>query len=271
MTFENVDVDTVRRWWDRRPCNVNHSAHPIESIAYSAQVRARRLLAEPHELELMQPDRWTGKDVLEIGCGTGHAALIFARYGARVTALDLSAQSLRIAQLRARAEGVDITFALHNAEEPLSYLPPFLVDLIYSYGVIHHSPHPDRILRNLLDHADERTELRIMLYHRWSVKGLRLGLTNRRIARQSEAQAGCPVTYAYSRRGACQLLERNGWQVERMWVDHLFRYQWRRWPTEAVTALPWRILPDTVYRALAHTLGWHLLIIAKPKGQVNSP
>jgi 2-polyprenyl-3-methyl-5-hydroxy-6-metoxy-1,4-benzoquinol methylase len=44
--------------------------------------------------------------ILDVGTGTGRAALLFARGGARVTAVDASEQMLAVARARAEAEGV---------------------------------------------------------------------------------------------------------------------------------------------------------------------
>lgn len=248
MTFADVDPATVARWWDERPCNVGHAVDPV---AGTAEVRALRYAREPHNVTFMQPWRWQDKVVVEVGCGIGTNALDLARYAAVVYGFDVSEASLAIARRRATREGVGGLVLLRwDAEDPEPSLWPEHVDLIWSYGVLHHTPHPDVALANLRLLANPDTELRIMLYHRWSTKALRLGLTNRRVAQGSEARADCPVTYAYSRRQACRLLERAGWYVESVAVDHILN---RR------TLLPSR-LPRIIHRAL----GWHLLIVARP-------
>lgn len=45
-------------------------------------------------------DDWQGKRVLEIGCGTGRITEMLARWGARVTATDISGEMLDVAQSR---------------------------------------------------------------------------------------------------------------------------------------------------------------------------
>jgi SAM-dependent methyltransferase len=248
MTFADVDPATVARWWDERPCNVGHAADPV---AGTAEVRALRYAREPHNVTFMQPWRWQDKVVVEVGCGIGTNALDLARYAAVVYGFDVSEASLRIARRRADREGVGgLVLARWDAENPEPPIWPGRVDLIWSYGALHHTPHPAAALANLRRFADPGTELRVMLYHRWSTKGLRLGLTDRRVARGSEARADCPVTYAYSRRQARRLLERAGWRVESVTVDHIL---------DRRTRLPSR-LPRVVHR----TLGWHLLLVAHP-------
>jgi SAM-dependent methyltransferase len=46
--------------------------------------------------------------VLDVACGTGHAALPAARAGARVSGLDLAAKLLEAGRAKARAEGLEI-------------------------------------------------------------------------------------------------------------------------------------------------------------------
>lgn len=57
------------------------------------------------------------QSVLDVGTGTGRAAMLMARRGARVTAVDASHQMLSIAQRRAIAENVPVTFAPGDAHQ----------------------------------------------------------------------------------------------------------------------------------------------------------
>ena len=61
----------------------------------------RKYFVEPHIPAFAQFERWKGKKVLEVGCGIGTDAINFARAGARVTAVDLSDESLKLAKQRA--------------------------------------------------------------------------------------------------------------------------------------------------------------------------
>jgi SAM-dependent methyltransferase len=56
-----------------------------------------------------------GEHVVDVGCGTGNAALIAAARGARVTGVDPAARLLDVARRDAEVRGLDATFALGEA------------------------------------------------------------------------------------------------------------------------------------------------------------
>lgn len=58
-----------------------------------------------------------GKDVLDIGCGTGSLALLMASVGGRTMGMDPSAELLEQASLRASSEGLDVAFSQGTAEQ----------------------------------------------------------------------------------------------------------------------------------------------------------
>jgi len=147
-------IETVQEYWDARPCNIRHSAKEVGSKEYFDEVEARKYLVEPHIPAFAEFGRWRGKRVLEVGCGIGTDSINFARAGAHLTAVDLSAESLRIAGRRADVMGVGdrIDFRQANAEELTSVVDGGPYDLVYSFGVIHHTPHPEAALREMRVH-----------------------------------------------------------------------------------------------------------------------
>ena len=66
-------------------------------------------------LNLLPPDL-ADKDAIELGCGTAYVSAWMARRGARVTAIDVSANQLATARRLASKHGADITFIEGNAE-----------------------------------------------------------------------------------------------------------------------------------------------------------
>lgn len=80
--------------------------------------------------------RCPGRSVLEYGCGTGKYSLQLARWGAHVTAMDISETAIRRAQEAARDAGVTVDFRTMDAEN-LDFADQSF-DLICGSGILHH-------------------------------------------------------------------------------------------------------------------------------------
>ena len=275
-TFSETSIDRVRDYWNSRPCNLRHSPAPVGSREYFDQVEARKYLVESHIPGFADYPRWAGRRVLEIGCGLGTETMNFARAGARVTAVDLSSRSLELARQRAEVFGLQdrITFIEADAERLAEFVEPSPYDLVYSFGVIHHTPHPGRALEQIRRHfAGPDTTFKMMVYYRWAWKVLAILVReahgafwklDEAVARNSEAQTGCPVTYTYTRRSVRELLEHSGFTVEEVFVDHIFPYRVPDYVKyRYVKAFPFNVLPGPAMRALERRLGWHLCVTSR--------
>jgi SAM-dependent methyltransferase len=261
----------VRGYWDSRPCNIRHSTAEVGTRQYFDEVEARKYFVEPHIHELAQFEHWRGKSVLEIGCGIGTDTVQFARAGARVTAIDLSERSVNLTRQRLAVYDLNAHVQVANVEELDTTLPVQQYDLIYSFGVLHHTPHPVKAIEQLRRYMRPGSELRIMLYNRWSWKAVTTFLRHGKgrfwrfdesVAVQSEAQTGCPVTYTYSKRSVRRLLA--GFDVVDAWVDHIFPYRiadYVEYRYRRVWYFAW--LPSSAFRWLERRVGWHLCVRAK--------
>lgn len=270
MKFPEASIDDVRTYWNLRPCNVKHSKAQPGTIRYFNDIEKRKYFVEPHIPRFAGFAQWYNKDVLEVGCGIGTDTMNFARAGARVVAVDLSAESLKIASQRAKlmAPYENIQFIEGNAEE----LPKVLslkekYDLVYSFGVLHHTPHPEEAFRQLRNYLKPDGELRIMVYNRFSTKAF--AVTKGRIwrddliAKHSEAQTGCPVTYSYTKKSLEKMLFKCGYLVKDIKIDHIFPYSIPEYVNyEYKKRWYWRILPKPVFRWMERHFGWHLCATA---------
>src|SRR5688572_165564 len=184
-------IQTVQEYWDARPCNIRHSDKPVGSREYFGEVEKRKYFVEPHIPEFAQFERWSGKRVLEVGCGIGTDTISFARAGALVSAVDLSGKSLALASSRAKLLGFEdrIRFFQADAENLADAVPREEYDLVYSFGVIHHTPRPPKAIESIRQYMSAHSEFRLMVYaaNSWKAAMIDAGFD------QPEAQAGCPI------------------------------------------------------------------------------
>ena len=270
----SATIDDVRNYWNRRPCNIRHSRAEVGTRTYFDEVENRKYFVEPHIPEFAQFQRWGGKKVLEIGCGIGTDSINFARAGAHVTVIDVSTESLALCRQRFEEYGLTARFYQGNAEHLDRTVPIEQYDLVYSFGVIHHTPHPSRVIEQIKRYMGPESELRLMLYSKWCWKTawivLRYGQGRfwkaaQLVAENSEAQTGCPVTYTYSAAEIRHGLLRD-FAVRRITKDHIFPYvveKYVKHEYERVWYFRW--LPAPMFRALERLLGWHMLIVAQPE------
>jgi ubiquinone/menaquinone biosynthesis C-methylase UbiE len=241
---------------------------------YFDEVEERKYFVEPHIKDFACFERWRGKKVLEIGCGIGTDTINFARHGARVTAVELSEESLEIARTRAGVYelGGAIEFYGGNAEALAEFVPAEAYDLVYSFGVIHHTPHPERVLEQIRRYVEPGSCVKIMVYNRRSWKVLWIVLAygkgrfwriKRLIAENSEAETGCPVTYTYTRKEIRELMEAHGFKVEDIRTEHVFPYRIADYVQyRYVKVWYFRCLPRRLFSWFERRCGWHLCVTA---------
>ena len=272
--YRDILIQRVREFWDRRPCNMRHSAKDVGTCQYFDEVEGRKYFVEPHIPRFAEFERWRDKHVLEVGCGIGTDTINFARHGAWVTAVELSGHSLEIARQRAKLYGLEdrIRFYQANAEEMTDVVPIKPYDLIYSFGVIHHTPKPERVIEQMTHYAHGGSTVKLMVYHRYSWKVLWVILRFGKgkfwrlsdlIARYSEAQEGCPVTYTFAKKKTIQLLSRYSFRVTELWVDHIFPYRIPDYVQyRYVKEWYFRWMPQPLFRWMERQWGWHLCVTA---------
>lgn len=172
--------DLVRAWWQRNPMSYDVDdpiAAPRGTREYFRALDARvfdprvlRLTAKEGERPFsfyVDFDALAGKDVLEVGCGSGFAAQLFAEAGARVTAVDLT--DWAIETTRARFAAFRLAGEIRQADAERLPFDDASFDLVFSWGVIHHTTNMDQALRELVRVCRPGGEIVLMLYHRHSL------------------------------------------------------------------------------------------------------
>lgn len=158
--------DAVRSYWDAKPCGSEFVEPELGTREYYEALEAVRYGLEPHILKAVPFADFAGKDVLEIGCGSGIDALQFGRAGARYTGTDLTPAAVDLTRKAFDVFGLDGRFQLADAEDL-----PFddaRFDLVYSHGVLHHTPDTQQAIAEVHRVLRPGGRAIVMLYHRRS-------------------------------------------------------------------------------------------------------
>jgi SAM-dependent methyltransferase len=111
--------------------------------------------------------RYAGRNVLEVGCGQGGMAQLWAARGANLTAIDLNADAVQQTRHRFEVFGLEARIQQEDANR-LSFAD-HTFDYAYSWGVLHHSPNLARSVAELLRVVRPGGEFGVMLYNRRSL------------------------------------------------------------------------------------------------------
>jgi SAM-dependent methyltransferase len=160
----------VADFWNAEPCGTRYLG-ALNDFDVHADERYR---LEPYIDGFSQFSSAAGLRVLEIGVGMGADYVRWLKAGAHATGVDLSSESLACTAERCERAGLHPDLHLADAENL-----PFAdrsFDVVYSYGVMHHSPDTGRCIAEARRVLKPGGSARIMLYHHASVTGLMLWL-----------------------------------------------------------------------------------------------
>ncbi len=167
--------EKVQAYWQRQPCGTDPEIVREESkysLEWSRQIEEYRYLVEPFIHSVAQFTRHRGKRILEIGVGAGTDHLQWARASADCYGVDLTDAAIESTSRRLALEGLRSQLQRHDAES-LPFDDGFF-DAVYSWGVIHHSEHPDRIIAEIHRVLRPGGQFIGMFYNRRSLTGLYL-------------------------------------------------------------------------------------------------
>src|SRR5262245_58812711 len=156
----------VREFWQAHPCGSKFSDAPIGSPEFFARVEAHRYEKEWHIPEAADFNAARGLRVLEIGCGIGTDGLRFAKAGAVYSGVDLTEAAVELAKKNFAVFGITGDFRVADAEM-LDFANESF-DLVYSHGVLHHTPDIDAAVREIRRVLRPCGRAIVMLYHRGS-------------------------------------------------------------------------------------------------------
>jgi SAM-dependent methyltransferase len=287
--------ERVRAFWQAHPCGTKFSDAEMGTHEFFERVEAHRYAKEWHIPAAADFAAARGLSVLEIGCGLGTDGAQFALAGAKYTGIDLTEASIELARKRFELAGLPGEFRIADAEQ-LDF-PDNTFDIVYSHGVLHHTPDTAGAVREIHRVLKPSGRAIVMLYHRGSYN-YRIGIRilRRSGARLLKSESGIKIVNRLtgepldSLREHARLLSgnRNGYQGTDEFLSQstdgagnpLARVYSRREARELFKdfrkvdlrayflnkrfiPILGNLLPRSVESALASRWGWHLWIYAE--------
>jgi ubiquinone/menaquinone biosynthesis C-methylase UbiE len=287
----------VQQFWQKTPCDSWFTNEPCGTLSFYRSLDEHRYKVHPRLQSAVGFESTRGLQVLEIGCGCGSEAERFARAGAHYTAVDLTNAAVEITRRRFQLANLEGRFVQGDAENL-----PFAdgsFDLVYSHGVLHHTPDTPRSIREVHRVLSAGGRAVIMLYYRDSFNyHVNLGIVRRSRAHLLRTELGIKLarmifgdTEQDLRRHAELIRENPSSYVEmqnmlnrntdgpdnplsqvfsKATARQMFR-QFKNVKTEVMFWNPnWlpvigKFLPHPIEERLASRWGWHLWIYAQKR------
>jgi ubiquinone/menaquinone biosynthesis C-methylase UbiE len=162
----------VRDFWDAAACGEVYAQGASLEEQFQTHSEARYRL-EPYIRPFARFSDGRENDVLEIGVGMGADHVEWARSGPKtLTGIDLTPEAIRRTRQRLNVYG--LVSDLREADAEALPFPDDSFDIVYSWGVMHHSPNTMTAFSEAHRVLRAGGTLRAMIYHRPSVVGVLL-------------------------------------------------------------------------------------------------
>jgi SAM-dependent methyltransferase len=135
----------VRDYWNQHIHDLEITKHPVGSPGFFADLDQYHFEKLHHLPRLIRFDGYRGRAVLEVGCGAGTDLVRFARGGANVTGVDLSASAIALARENFAQQG--LTADLREADGERLPFADATFDLVYAHGVVQYTSDPAALIR----------------------------------------------------------------------------------------------------------------------------
>lgn len=264
----------VRAHWEHETCGTRYG-ESTELGDRLREIETARYRLEPYIPPFADFSASTGKRVLEIGVGAGVDFCRWVAAGAQATGVDLTEAGIRSTRERLDFSGADpASYRLQTADAENLPFQDGTFDLVYSWGVLHHSPDTERAFREACRVLRPGGVFKGMIYHlpswsgwfMWVLYGPLRGRPFLSPRRAVFERLESPGTKAYSLREAHELVQGAGFDHVRLSTrlgsgDLLLTKPSSRYQG-ALFNLIWKVYPRWLVRLLGDRFGLYLLIEA---------
>ncbi|SEF14508.1 Glycosyl transferase family 2 [Rhizobiales bacterium GAS191] len=265
----------VRDHWETDACGTRYGERS-DRLEWFREITRRRYELEPYIPEFARFEQARGKSVLEIGVGAGSDFLQWCRHCDHATGIDLTEVGIALTRERLRLEGVaEERYTLCTADAEALPFADNSFDIVYSWGVLHHTPDTAQAFREVLRVLKPGSQMRTMIYHvpSWTaamlyfIHGLAKGQPTLSLRHAVYWHLESPGTKAYTVCEARELVQAAGYKgvdvATRLGPGDLLltkpSQKYEQWPFK----LAWRFWPRPFIRMMGNRLGLYLLLVGR--------
>ena len=162
----------VRDHWEEEPCGTRYGRESEEEAVDFALMAQERYRLEPYIPEFADFESARGKEVLEIGVGGGADFMSWLNAGAIPTGIDLTEAGILATKQRLASAGFsEDSYQLGTGNAEALTFEDETFDIVYSYGVLHHTPDTRTAFAEAWRVLKPGGRLKAMVYHVPSVTG----------------------------------------------------------------------------------------------------
>ena len=158
----------IHDFWNEVPCGTQFANSEVYTKQYYEDIEEHRFSSLPGIFSFAQFTRHYGQKVLEVGVGAGTDFLQWVRAGTQAYGIDLTEAGIEHVRHRLSLYGLKAAELRVADCENLPY-PDNSFDLVYSYGVIHHTPDTEKALSEIVRVCKPGGTIKVMIYHRHSL------------------------------------------------------------------------------------------------------
>jgi ubiquinone/menaquinone biosynthesis C-methylase UbiE len=247
-------IKIIANYWDDHIHDLSITTHAVGTPGFFLQLEEYRYEKLNYLPRLVDFSSYKGKNLLEVGCGTGIDLVRFAREGANVTGIDLSKTAIDLARRNFMQSGLKADLFVMNGE--CMQFPENMFDVVYAHGVLQYTADTEKMIAEIHRVLKPGGEAIMMVYNKYSWLNLMRNVTNVPLEHED-----APVLKKYSVSELKQLLRPfQGYRIipERFPVKTKLHSGWKARLFNNVFVGAFNLMP----RPWIRPFGWHLMTFA---------
>jgi ubiquinone/menaquinone biosynthesis C-methylase UbiE len=162
-------MSSIKKFWNKNTCGFFVKDKNIDDVQYFNMLSQKRYESYWEILKFAPFKRTHKKKVLEIGLGVGNDADEFVKNKADYYGVDLTSSSVNFVRERLKKKYNYNVNKLINCDSKKTPFKNNFFDIVYSFGVIHHSNRTEEIVQEIKRILKPGGKIFIMIYNRSSI------------------------------------------------------------------------------------------------------